>query len=153
MKRLFQSITFGIIILCSMLSQAENNISNDSVLLAKCESIYMYTAQLLQMQDNIGGAINTLRRASVVTVANFMLNAEGGKIAGWKIAEFVRTRQAIIKRLRSGDADPFIEGARCDKEAIPLALRFSRSDTTLWGKTYNELQMDIFRELRDLLGL
>lgn len=152
-KILLRSTTFSILILYSIFSQAKGNISNDSILLAKCESVYAYTAQLLQMRNNIGGAINVLRRASIVSAANFMLNAEEETIAGWKIGEFVRIREAIVDRLRSGDADPFVEGTRCDKEAIPIALKLSRSDTTLWGKTYNELQMEAFKKLRESLGL
>jgi len=67
-------------------------LSKESRLLAQCEFIYSYTAQIMQIRNNSGAAISILRRSTIMTTANMMSNAVGEKIPAWKIKIWTEAR-------------------------------------------------------------
>jgi hypothetical protein len=134
-------------------SVSAQTISRDSRLLAECEFIYSYTAQLMQLQNNSGAAINILRRSTILTTANMMTSAEGGKIPGWKIKTWTELRPTLKASLDSGRVDPVAEAARCDREAMPIALNIRDQNLRLWGHDFDGLQQELFTKMRASTGI
>lgn len=132
---------------------AAQSISGESRLLSQCEFSYSYGGQLMQLQNNEGAAKALIRRSAMMTTANFMLNAEDGVIAGWKIRDFTLLRDPLKRDFDAGARDPLAFAADCDKKATPIAIRIRDSGKTLWGKSFDELQLEFFNKLRTTLGL
>jgi hypothetical protein len=146
-------ITFALsVTLCAAVASA-SSISNDSRLLAQCEFIYAYYGQLVQIQNNEGAAKAAVRRSTMMTTANLILNAENGIVASWKIREFTLLRDPIKRGFDSGTKDPLAATSDCDRNAIPIANRIRNSSQTLWGKSFDGLQLDLFEKSRKSLGL
>lgn len=132
---------------------AAQSISAESKLLAQCEFTYFYVGQLMQLRNNEGGAKALIRRSAMVTTANFMLNEQNGTIAAWKIREFTLLRDPLKRDFDAGARDPMTVAADCDKNATPIAIRIRNSDKMLWGKSFDELQLELFNKSRASLGL
>ena len=143
--------TILLILIWSQVSAA--SLHKDSILLAKCEFIYTYTAQLLQLKNNIGASNNMLRRASLVGVANMMLNQELGIIAAWKIEKFSSIRAPLKNQFDSNKLSAIDAASDCDRAAIQIASNARKTSTTLWGKSFDELQDLWFAKLKTSLGL
>jgi hypothetical protein len=107
----------------------------------------------MQLQDNAGAAINILRRSTILSTANMMSNAEGDKIPGWKVKIWTELRPTLKSDLDSRRADPLKESARCDKEALPIALKIRDRNLRLWGYNFDELQGLLFSQMRASTGI
>ncbi len=128
-------------------------ISNESKLLAQCEFIYSYTAQVMQLRNNTGAAVNILRRSTMMTAANMMISAEEEKIPGWKIKIWTELRPSIKKKLESKNIDPVLEADKCDKEVMPMALKVRDQHLNLWGQDFDMLQQQLMTNLRATTGI
>lgn len=124
-----------------------------SLLLSRCEITYSYTAQVLQLQNNIGGAVAMLRRTTLMTTANFMLNEERGVIAGWKLQTFKDMRAPLKRAFDSGELSYMKEANSCDKNAIPIASAVRETRPILWGETFDALHDKFFQKMKTSLGL
>lgn len=138
--------------LSACLASAQS-ISGESKLLAQCEGAYHYVGQLMQLQNNEGGARAYIRRSSMMTVANFMVNEDKGVIAGSKIREFSSVRDPLKRNFDAGVIDPIAFIAGCDRNAMQVAINIRNSGKMLWGKTFDELQLEFFNKSRAALGL
>lgn len=125
----------------------------DSLLLARCEFVYAYAGQTMQLRNNIGAATNILRRSAFLSVANMMLNEEGGVISGWKIEEWKSLRPALKRDLDTGALDFLKESAVCDKKALPIASAVRDGRPSLWGKGFDELHDAFYMKLKTAAGL
>jgi hypothetical protein len=128
-------------------------ISNDSKLLAECEFVYSYTAQLLQLQNNTGGAVNLLRRSSMMSTANLISNAKNEVVSASLIKSWTELRPYLKNQLDSQQMNPIIESTKCDKAVVPIAIKIRDSKKMLWGKDFDELHKTLFQELRTSVGL
>lgn len=135
------------------LSTSAMAMSNDSKLLAECEFIYSYTAQVLQLQNNTGGAVNLLRRSSMMSTANLISNAHNGVVSGSLIRSWTELRPPIKNRFDTQRADPIAEATRCDRTVVPIAIKVRETQKMLWGKDFDDLHKTLFQELRSVLGL
>lgn len=117
------------------LSTSAMAMSNESKLLAECEFIYSYTAQILQLQNNTGGAVNLLRRSSMMSTANLISNAHNGVVSGSLIRSWTELRPPIKNRFDTQRADPIAEATRCDRTVVPIAIKVRETQKMLWGKT------------------
>lgn len=124
-----------------------------SILLSRCEITYSYTAQALQLQNNIGGALAMLRRTTLMTTANFVLNEERGVIAGWKLQTFKDMRAPLKRAFDSGELSYMKEANSCDKNAIPIASAVRETRPILWGETFDALHDKFFQKMKTSLGL
>jgi hypothetical protein len=145
--------TAPLFVALTIASSNAQNISRESRLLAECEFIYSYTSQLMQLQNNTGAAINILRRSTILSTANMMSNAEDQRIPGWKIKIWTELRPSIKAKLDSRSVDPFVEASRCDKEAMPIALRVRDQGLLLWGFNFDELQLQVMNKMRASTGI
>lgn len=143
----------ALLIVVMAAAASAQTISRESRLLAECEFIYSYTAQLLQLQNNSGAAISILRRSTILTTANMMSNAENGKIPGWKIKLWTELRPHIKANLDSKKVDPLAEATKCDREAMPIALKVRDQDLRLWGQSFDELQQQLMAKMRATTGI
>jgi hypothetical protein len=150
--RKIQALIVGIFAVLS-LSVSAQSISVDSKLLAQCEITYFYVGQLLQLQNNEEGAKALIRRSAMMTTANFLMNAENGVVAGWKIREFTLLREPLKRDFDSGARKPMTAAADCDRKAIPVAIKIRDTGALLWGKSFDALQLEFFNHARKLLGL
>ena len=128
-------------------------ISQESKLLAECEFIYSYTAQVMQLRNNSGAAVSILRRSTIMTAANMLSSAEGEKIPGWKIRIWTELRPAIKSELDSKKVDPIAESDRCDREVMPIALKVRDKRLKLWGQDFDVLQQQLMTNLRATTGI
>jgi hypothetical protein len=128
-------------------------LSKESRLLAQCEFIYSYTAQIMQIRNNSGAAISILRRSTIMTTANMMSNAVGEKIPAWKIKIWTELRPALKDELDSRRVDPVTESDRCDRDAMPIALKVRDLRLQLWGLDFDSLQQQFMTKLRASTGI
>lgn len=119
----------------------------------RCEFIYSYTAQLMQLHNNNGAAVALFRRSAMMTTANFMLNEEKGVIAAWKIEKFKEIRPSLKRALDTGELNAIQEAGNCDKTAIPLAKEVRDTQPVLWGKSFDELHEGFFLKMKTSMGL
>ena len=128
-------------------------ISTESRILASCEGIYIYAAQLSQMQNNEGLSKNILFRASRVTAAMLFLNESGGRVKGEILEQLKGVRRAEKPLL---DADPnsvFVKAGDCDK-TTPSMISKARNMQKIWdGKNFDTWQQTIFNQYMSSLGL
>ena len=129
------------------------SLSASSKLLSECEFTYFYLGQLMQLRNNEGAARAMIRRSAMLTTANFIQNEENGVIAGWKIREFTLLREPLKREFDSGWRDLTSAAGLCDRDAIKLANQIRDTGKTLWNKTFDELQLDLFNQSRKALGL
>ncbi|MHB8949839.1 MAG: hypothetical protein ACYC4S_12345 [Rhodoferax sp.] len=146
-------IAFATIMSLFTCAASAQPISAESKFLAQCEFSYFYVGQLMQLRNNEGGAKALLRRSSMMTTANFILNEEKGVVAGWKIREFTLLRDPLKLGFDAGIRDPLAVVADCDRNATPIAIRIRDAGKTLWGKDFDELQLQFFEKSRKSLGL
>lgn len=132
---------------------AAQPISPASKLLSQCEFTYLYAGQLLQLRNNEGAAKAMVSRSTMLTVANFIHSEENGVIAKWKIREFTLLRDPLKQDFDSGKRDALSAAGVCDREAMPIAIQIRDTGETLWGKTFDELQIEFFDRTRKLIGL
>jgi len=132
---------------------ASNTITAESKELAYCEGVYLYVAQMLQIQNNNGAALNVLSRASRVTTANFFLNKQGDKIPGERIREIKLSRQGLKERLDSDPNLALTETNNCDKTTPPIITQAAKQGGTLWGKTFVELNQAMLEQYKKNLGI
>lgn len=144
---------FAILTFQYPLAQASNYPTRETTTLAKCEFIYSYAGQYLLLKNNIGGALNLLRRASLMTTANFMLNATNEVVPREMIQHWTEIRAPIKQRFDTGQSSPIEEAAKCDKDALPFAINVRTNSTTLWGKNFDELHDLLFQRLKSSAGL
>jgi hypothetical protein len=128
-------------------------ISNESKLLAECEFIYSYTAQVMQLRNNSGAAVSILRRSTIMTTANMMSNAVDGKIPAWKIKTWTELRPALKDELDSRRLDPLMQADRCDRDVMPIALNIRDLRLQLWGHDFDSLQHQFMKKLRTSTGI
>ena len=128
-------------------------ISKESKLLAQCEFIYSYTAQVMQLKNNSGAATSILRRSSIMTTANMMSNAVDEKIPAWKIKTWTELRPAIKDELDSRRVDPVMEADRCDRDVMPIALKIRDLRLHLWGHDFDSLQQQFMTKMRTSTGI
>lgn len=129
------------------------SISAESKLLAQCENAYLYAAQLLQIQNNEGAARALVRRSSMMTVANFMMNEDKGVIAAWKIQEFRLLGASLNRDFHAGTKNFMTVVDYCDHQGMPIAAKIRSSEKVLWGKSFDELQLGFFEKTRKTLGI
>lgn len=127
-------------------------ISRESRLLAECEFIYSYTAQLMQLRNNSGAATNIIRRSSVMTTANFMSNMEGDRVPSWKVKIWVDLRPILKSKLENRTLDPLKEADRCDREVMPIALSI-RDQKQRVGQDFDGHQQQLMVKMKASLGL
>ena len=132
---------------------AAQPLSASSRLLSECEFTYFYLAQLMQLRNNEGAAKAMIRRSAMMTIANFIQNEENGVIAGWKIREYTLLRAPLKREFDSGRRDHVSAAGECDGAAIQLANQIRDTGKTLWNKTFDELQLDLFNQSRKAMGL
>ena len=128
-------------------------LSASSKLLSECEFTYFYLAQLMQLRNNEGAAKAMIRRSAMMTTANFIQIEENGVIAKWKIREFTLLRDPLKREFDSGRRDPTNAAGVCDRDAVKLANQIRDTGKTLWNKTFDELQLDLFTQSRKSLGM
>lgn len=148
-----KNTTVALLMVSAAATASAQTISRKSRILAECEFIYFYTAQLMQLQNNSGAAVNILRRATIVGAANMMSNAEDDKVAGWKIKIWTEIRPTLKANLDSKKLDPLAEAGRCDKEAMPIAQNVRKQDLRLWGYHFDGLQQEFMTKARALTGI
>jgi hypothetical protein len=141
------------VILIFAFTTSAKAITNDSKLLAECEFIYSYTAQLLQLQNNTGAAVNILRRSSMMSTANLISNAQNGVVAASLIKSWTELRPYLKNQFDSQQMNPVAEATKCDKAVVPIAIKIRDSKKMLWGKDFDDLHKTLFQELRTSLGL
>jgi len=134
-------------------SAGAQTISRESRILAECEFIYAYTAQLMQLRNSSGAAISVLRRSTILSTANMISNAEDGKVPSWKIKIWTELRPKLKADLDSGKSDPTMEAARCDREAMPIALNVRNKNLQLWGHDFDGLQQQLLSKMRASTGI
>jgi hypothetical protein len=127
--------------------------SNESRLLAECEFIYAYAGQLLQIQNNIGGAVSALRRSSIMSAANFISSADGGVVSESLIQTWTALRPPLKRRFDNKLSDPIVEATRCDRIAMPIAIKVRDSKKKFRDKDFDELQGIFFQDHRTSLGI
>lgn len=152
MKQSFKVLQVWFVCILTAAANAQT-ISDESRILAECEFIYSYTAQWLQLQNNLGAATSLVRRSTILTTANMMSNAEGGRVPGWKLQMWKDMRPKIKARLDNKKLDPLKEAARCDKEAIPIAVRIRSENLQLWEQDFDSLQNQLMVKMKTTLGL
>lgn len=142
------------IFLLSLVNGANSQtLSSESKILARCEFIYSYVSQLMQIKNNAGAAVNILRRSSMMSAANMISNATDGNIPGWKIKIWTELRPALKDSLDSKKLDPVAETARCDQEAMPIALKVRDQNLQLWGYDFDGLQQQFLAKMRVSTGI
>ena len=129
------------------------SLSAESSLLSQCEFAYSYAGQLMQLRNNEGATKALIRRSAMMTTTNFLLNEEKGVIASWKIRDFTLLRYPLKRDFDAGARDPIAFAADCDRKATPIAIRVRNSGKTLWGKSFDEVQLELFNKYRANLGL
>ncbi len=132
---------------------ASDTITDESKKLAYCEGVYLYTAQMLQIQNNNGAALNLLSRASRVTTANFFLNKQGNKITGERVGEIKLARRGVKERLDSDQSLALTEANECDKTTKPIISLAIKQGGTLWGKGFVELNQAMLEQYKKNLGI
>ena len=132
---------------------ASETLHKESMLMARCEFVYAYTAQLMQLKNNIGAAQNIARRSAFITTANMMLNEEQGVIAGWKIERFNSVRAPLKQKLDSGEVKAINLATECDKSAIPVANSVRLKGKKLWGKDFDEIHDAMTTKFKQSIGL
>lgn len=137
----------------SAVSVNGQTISRESRLLAQCEFIYSYTAQVMQLKNNSGAATSILRRSSIMTTANMMSNAVDEKIPAWKIKTWTELRATIKDELDSRRVDPVMEADRCDRDVMPIALKIRDLRLHLWGHDFDSLQQQFMTKMRTSTGI
>jgi len=150
MKNILKIFIFSLIFSSNSFSQT---ISNESRILSSCEGIYLYAAQLSQMQNNEGLSKNILMRASRVTTAMLFLNESGGRVKGEVLEQLKGVRRAEKPLL---DADPnsvFIKAGDCDKTTLSIITK-ARNMQKIWdGKNFDAWQQILFNQYISALGL
>ena len=152
MNRFLLLLTFAFAI-CSGASAASDATLDESRQLGYCEGVYIYAAQLLQIQNNSGAAVNALSRASRVVTANFFLNRQGDVIPGERLEEIKAARRTVKPRLDSNPELVVSETTMCDKTTQPLIRRAMQKGGSLWGKNYVELNQSLLTQYKKQLGL
>lgn len=147
------TIVLPVLISLTVTSSLAQTIGSESRLLAECEFIYSYTAQLMQLKNNSGAAISSLRRASIMTTANMMSSAEKGKISSLKIQIWTELRAPLKFKLDNKILDPIEESTRCDKDLMPVALNIRSQNLRLWGNDFDTLQKFLMDKLRSSTGI
>jgi hypothetical protein len=132
---------------------ASNNTDYETTTLAKCEFIYSYEGRYLLLKNNIDGAQNLLRRAALMTTANFMPNAINEVVPKGIIQHWTKLRVPIKQRFDTGQSSPIEEATKCDKDALPIAIKIRKNSTTLWNKNFDDLHELLFQRLKSLTGL
>jgi len=128
-------------------------VTDENKKLGFCEFVYFYSAQSAQMQNNEGLAKSYLRRASMLTVANFMLMEQDGVISNEKI-KATRAESLLIKPKFDINAKLVLsELAKCDSNSLPIASKIRDSNKKLWNKNYDELQQELFNQNLLTLGI
>lgn len=135
------------------LACASESLGKDALMLSRCEIVYSYSGQLLQLQNNIGGALAIYRRTALITTAIFFLNQENGVIAGWKVRKMKELRVPIKSAFDTGSLDPLQEARACDKHAMPFASAIRAKRQMLWGKSFDEIQDLTFQKIKSSAGL
>lgn len=148
----FKFVAINAIAFFTSTAQAQS-ISGESKLLSQCEFSYFYAGQLMQLRNNEGAAKALVRRSAMMTTANFMLNEENGVIASWKIRDFTLLREPLKRDFDGGTRDSIAFTADCDRNATPIAIRIRNSGKMLWGKSFDDLQLELFNKSRATLGL
>jgi len=146
-------VALALVITTTTINAAPLITSAEAKQLGYCEGVYIYTAQLLQMQGNNGAAINVLSRASRVVAATMFLNRQGEVVPGNRLEAGKLARQSVKEQL---DANPKLVVAasdNCDKAIAPLIGRASQTGETLWGKRFFELSQTILDQYKKQLGL
>jgi hypothetical protein len=121
--------------------------------LGYCDFMYMYMAQLQQLKNNEGAAKAYLNRAAMMSVAFFITEEANGLVSGEKI-KAARTPALVKKKSIDNNPDLIMREVKtCDLEGINLATQVRHSGKKLWGKSFDELQIDIFSKSRANLGI
>ena len=128
-------------------------LSDDQRLLAKCEAVYLYSAHLAQMQNNIGLTTNLLFRAARSTTSLFMISEIDGVIKGSVIDQFKQVGRLSKKRLDNRETQIMDELSVCDSRALPLTNTIEQLRKKLWGYTFQELQSQFLQKIKQTMGL
>ena len=124
-----------------------------SIKLARCEFIYAYTGQYFMINNNIGAALNTLRRSALVTTANMMRSAIDGKIPYEIVNKWKKLRAPIKDQLDNHVLDPLEEATKCDASVLKIAAEVRDARKILWGKSFDQLHDLLFIKLKTSVGL
>jgi hypothetical protein len=144
---------FFLVLVTNFITTSAFSQSNNSKTLAECELVYSYAAQIFQMQNNSGAAVNLIKRSSIMTAANMMANSESDVIRSTILKKWSYYRDAIKSKIQADSNLLADEVSKCDKFVIPIALKVRESANKIWGKTFDELQHEIFIQHRSSLGL
>ena len=128
-------------------------LTNNQKILSKCEAVYTYSAHLAQMQDNIGLTTNLLFRAARSTTSLFMISEIDGVIKGSVIDQFKQVGRLSKKRLDNRETQIMDELLFCDSRALPLTNTIEQLRKKLWGYTFQELQSQFLKKLKQTMGL
>ena len=130
-----------------------SQISNESKNLAWCEGVYVYYAQLSQMNNNEGLAKNLLFRSSRVAAANLFLNLENGKVSGDKVRQFKEVRKNMKATFDMQPDLYFNEIAKCDS-SVQSTIAAVRAKKQIWdGQKYDDLQQKMMQNYLSTLGI
>ena len=128
-------------------------LSDNQRLLAKCETVYTYSAHLAQMQNNIGLATNLLFRAARSTTSLFMISEINGVVKGSVIDQFKQVGRRSKMRLDNRETQIMDELSVCDSRALPLTNTIEQLRWKLWGYTFQELQSQFLQKMKQTIGL
>lgn len=134
-------------------SSVAQKISLESKVLGYCEFVYFYVAQLQQLRNNEGAAKAYLNRSAMMSTAFFISEEVDGTVSGEKIKA---SRTLGLNKKQDFDKQPesvVPEVAKCDKEAIGIATHVRSTGKRLWGKSFDELQAEMFSKSRGYLGV
>lgn len=121
--------------------------------LGYCDFMYMYMAQLQQLNNNEGATKAYLSRSAMMSVAFFMTEEVDGKISGEKITI---SKAPALARKTAIDKNPDLITAdikKCDTEGIRLAKQIRSSGKMLWGNSFDQLHSKLFEKNMINLGL
>lgn len=123
--------------------------------LAHCEGVYIYAAQMAQLLNNNGAALNFLSRASRATTANFFLNRRGDGVPGETIRAIKASRAGLRERLDSNQTLLSVESTECDRAIPPIfsvVANYTKGEN-LGGKSFVEFNQYILDQYKKGLGL
>jgi len=129
------------------------SISEETKLLARCETTYLYLAHLSQMKNNEGLAKNLLSRASRVTTAHLFLNEVNGAVSEEILDQIKSIRRKIKPSLDSDPESAILRASECDKSVPPVISKVRLLDKIWDNKNFDEWQQILFNGYRKSLGI
>lgn len=128
-------------------------VSDNSKILASCETVYLYNSHLALMKNNEGLAKSMLYRGALAVAANMMLNEINGNVSGEILGVWRRVGLNMKSRLDKKQTTVSRELMLCDEPVERIIREVIYLDKTLWGYDFDELHQLFYDKLRLKLGI